>query len=232
MNKLLHLADQYTTTVTKDLVQQFDRRFPEVFWMGDKARPEIALSFDDGPHPRDTPALLEVLARHKVQATFSWLGARAEAHLDLVAAAARAGHQLMIHGYRHRPFLLERAETLRDMLAYTQGLLAQHSGREPATIRAVRPPYGFFSAELIRSLYAWGYQPILGSMMPFHWLQSARSGIRRILAQVEAGSLIVMHEGQSGPPVSLLVDGILEGLRERQFAFVTVDALRASRHLA
>jgi peptidoglycan/xylan/chitin deacetylase (PgdA/CDA1 family) len=108
-----------------------------------------------------------------VQATFSWLGERAEAHLGLVAAAAQAGHQLMIHGYRHRPFLLERAETLRDMLGYTQGLLAEYSGREPATIRAVRPPYGFFSATLIAR--RWGYQPILGSMMPFHWLQSARS---------------------------------------------------------
>lgn len=223
------LLEAYAAASLNDAARLLDRRFPEILWMGNPALRQVALTFDDGPDPRDTPALLEVLGRHGVTATFSWLGERVEAHPELVAQAAAAGHQLMIHGYRHRSFLLEQQPALRGMLNQTRDLLARHSGRDPATITSVRPPFGHFSGPILSSLLAWGYQPVLCSIMPTHWIQPALLSVRHVVAQAEPGSLIVLHETLSGPPVAELTDSILAGLADRAFSFVTIDQLRAAR---
>lgn len=223
------LLEAYAAASMQDAARLLERSFPEILWMGDPARRQVALTFDDGPHPVDTPALLAVLERHAVTATFSWLGERVEAHPHLARAAAAAGHQLMIHGYRHRSFLLEPRVTLRPMLDRTRDLLARHSGRDPATISSVRPPYGHLSGSLVRSLVAWGYQPVVCSLMPVHWMQPAALSVRHVLAQAGPGALIVLHEALGGPPVAGLTDSILAGLAGRGLSFVTVDALRAGR---
>lgn len=220
------LTEGYSAANLSSAAYDLQRRHPELLCMGDPLRPLVALSYDDGPDPRDTPALLEVLARHQVTATFSWLGERVEARPDLVRAAAAAGHHLMIHGYRHRSFLLEQRAALHAMLDHTRRLLAEHSGHDPATISAVRPPFGHLSVSIIRSLQAWGYQPVIGSVIPLHWLQPAALSIRQVLSQVGPGALIVLHESLSGPPVAALTDAILSELRGRELSFVGVNALR------
>lgn len=225
----LKLVEAYAAASLNGLAHGLERQFPEILWAGNPASTQIALSFDDGPHPVDTPALLAVLARHGVIATFSWLGERVEAMPQLVGEAAAAGHQLMIHGYRHRSFLLERPEELRLMLDTTRALLARHAGRDPESIRSVRPPYGHLSRSILRRLLIWGYQPVIGSIVPIHWLQPATVSVRQVLAQVENGALIVLHENLGGPPVAELTDTILSRLAGRGYRFVSVDALRAGR---
>lgn len=223
------LLEAYAAASLADAARLLDRSFPEVLWMGDPATRQVALTFDDGPDPDDTPALLAVLERHGVTATFSWLGERVEASPHLVGAAAAAGHQLMIHGYRHRSFLIEPKAALRAMLDRTRELLARHSGRDPASITSVRPPYGHLSGSLVGALVTWGYQPVVCSLMPVHWMQPAALSVRHVLAQAGPGSLIVLHEALGGPPVAELTDAILAGLAGRDLSFVTVDALRAGR---
>jgi peptidoglycan/xylan/chitin deacetylase (PgdA/CDA1 family) len=142
------------------------RQFPEVLWAGDPRRREVALSFDDGPHPRDTPQLLEVLARHGIPATFCLLGERVEALLALVSALAAAGHHLGMHGYRHRSFLLEAPSVLHEQLRFTQALIGKLAGRSPTTIQDVRPPYGIFTPALLDRLVCWGYRPLIGRIVP------------------------------------------------------------------
>lgn len=212
-----------------DAARLLDRHFPEILWMGDPARNDVALTFDDGPDPNDTPALLEVLARYQITATFSWLGERIQAHPELVTAVANAGHQLMLHGYRHRSFLIEQKADLRQMLDATQTLLAEHSGRDPAQLTSVRPPFGHISRSLVRALTSWGYQPVLCSVMPVHWMLPAELSVRHTLSQTVPGALIVLHEGLGGPPVASLTDMILERLGERNYSYVSIDALRAGR---
>ncbi len=223
------LFQTYAATSLNDATRLLDRHFPEILWMGDPSRLQIALSYDDGPHPDDTPALLEVLQRHRVVATFSWLGERVKAHPELVQAAAAGGHQLMVHGYRHRSFLLENQVALHGMLDETRDLLAKYSGRDPATITSVRPPFGHFSASLIEAFRTWGYQPVLGSIMPVHWMQPAALSIRQVVAQTDAGALIVLHEALAGPSVATLTDAILSALTLRGLEFVTIDTLRQNR---
>src|SRR5687767_1580016 len=66
------------------------------------ARGEIILTFDDGPLPGTTPAILDALAKECVQATFFMIGKRAEAHPDIAARIREAGHSIGSHGYTHR----------------------------------------------------------------------------------------------------------------------------------
>lgn len=226
---LRQLLQTYAATTLGDVARILDRHFPAILWRGDPATRQVALTFDDGPHPTDTPALLAILARHGVTATFSWLGERIVEHPELVAAAADAGHQLMIHGYRHRSFLIEDKTALRAMLGQTRELLARHSGRDPATITSVRPPYGHLSGSLLKALVDWGYHPVLCSVMPVHWMQPAAISVRQVVSQTVPGSLIVLHEALGGPPVAELTDAMLTRLTARDLDFVTIDTMRARR---
>ena len=65
------------------------------------SRPRVALTFDDGPHPQDTPAILEILDGAGVRATFFFIGRKARAHPDLVRRAALAGHEVGNHSDTH-----------------------------------------------------------------------------------------------------------------------------------
>lgn len=225
MNPIMKLVEGYAATILSSAPLAVQRRTPAILWMGDPGSRELALSFDDGPHPRDTPALLEVLARYEVQATFSWLGERVEAWPNLAAEVVGAGHQLMIHGYRHRSFLLEHPSELRVMLDRTRALLARHGGLDPERIRSVRPPFGHLSGGLVRKLLAWGYRPVLGSLVPVHWLIPQAVAVRQVVQQARGGDLIVLHEALGGPPVAGLTDAILSRLAPRGFSFVSVETL-------
>lgn len=225
MNPWTKFFQTYAAAALNSAPRYMQQQFPEIVWMGAADRNQVALSYDDGPHPEDTPALLEVLARYQVTATFSWLGERIEAYPELVGQAARAGHQLMIHGFRHRSFLLERPAELHAMLDHTRNLLVTYAQRPPSAISYVRPPFGHLSGSLQRSLLEWGYRPVLGSIMPTHWIQPAALTIRQVVAQTERGSLIVLHENLGGPPVARLTDAILRRLADYELEFVSIDAL-------
>lgn len=220
------LVETYAATSLNSAVRTIARRFPLILCAGHPHSRQVALTYDDGPHPIDTPALLNVLARHNVTATFSWLGEKIEQYPEYVAEAAAAGHQLMIHGYRHRSFLLEREDVLHAMLDTTRDLIARHSGRTAAQINSVRPPFGHLSQKIMLNLVQWGYRPVLCSIMPVHWMQPANLSIRQVVAQVEGGALIVLHEALNGPPVAELTDAILTRIADRGWEYVTIDALR------
>jgi peptidoglycan/xylan/chitin deacetylase (PgdA/CDA1 family) len=203
------------------------QRFPAALWEGRTAERVVALTYDDGPDARDTPRLLEVLARHAVTATFFQIGERAERHLELTRAVAEAGHQLAIHGYRHRAFPLELSEALRAQLAHTQRLLAEIAGCDAAAIRDVRPPFGLYTPAVLAGLVAWGYRPVMWSVVPFHWLQPAAPSIAQATVGARPGSLLVLHESLAGPPVAELSDAIIPRLKAAGFRFISVDAMWA-----
>src|SRR5262245_30004566 len=100
------------------------RRYPDILWFGDESWREIAITFDDGPHPRDTPQVLERLARHGVRATFFLVGKNVALYPDLVKQIHQNGHHLAIHCYRHIPFPIENMSMLHAQLDRTRNLIA------------------------------------------------------------------------------------------------------------
>src|SRR5690242_1573529 len=84
---------------------------------------EVALTFDDGPHPATTPALLDLLRRHGVKATFFFTGIRAAAHRDLVARTVEEGHAVYGHGWDHTNFEHAPASEILESMERVEALL-------------------------------------------------------------------------------------------------------------
>lgn len=208
------------------------RKYPEILWHGDERGPEIALTFDDGPHPRDTPRVLEALAKHKVRATFFLVGKAVEQCSDLVRQIHQSGHQLGIHCYRHTPFPLEASDRLRVQLEHTARSIAQVCGVAAESIRDLRPPYGLFNHRTLSQLSAWGYRLVMWNNIPPHWMQPFSWTIHQTLEQVHAGSVIVLHDGHGhGANVAKIVDEIVPRLKDQGYQFVTIENMQRKRVL-
>jgi peptidoglycan/xylan/chitin deacetylase (PgdA/CDA1 family) len=197
---------------------------------GDGLRREIALTFDDGPHPRDTPQVLDALARHGVRATFFLIGGSVERHPHLVRQIHERGHQLALHCHRHIPFPLENASTLRGQLDQSRNAIAHACGISPDTIRDVRPPYGFLNKKTLSLLNEWGYRLVLWDNMPLHFIQPVAWTVKQMVARTVPGSIIVLHDGKGhGKKVTQIVDVIVPQLKARDFEFVTIEQMRNTR---
>lgn len=205
------------------------RRLPGALWIGDGAERSIALTFDDGPWPRDTADLLEVLARHETRATFFSIGLRAHKYPDLVRAAAEAGHAQGLHGYYHRPFPLLTTRQLETHLFHAQRVVGEAAGGPPDSYVYVRPPFGWFTPGVLRQLNDWAYRTIMWTVVPTHWLQPAARTYTDVMRQVSPGTILVLHESLPGPPVAALTDELLRRLKDDGYRFVTVAEMWAAR---
>src|SRR5690242_6852698 len=110
----------FVTTTLARAYKMAQYHYPGILFNGIQSRREIALTFDDGPHPQDTRRVLDVLEKYDVRATFFLVGKDIEGHASLVKQIHHSGHQLGIHCYRHIPFPLEKPSTLRTQLEFTR----------------------------------------------------------------------------------------------------------------
>lgn len=203
------------------------RRFPTILWQGDGLRREIALTFDDGPHPKDTPQVLEMLAKQDICGTFFLIGKHVEQYPHLVTQIHQSGHQLGIHCYRHLPFPLENPSTLRAQLDRTRNAIAESCGISPETIQVVRPPYGAFTTRTLSLLTNWGYRLVMWNSIPPHWMQPLNWTIKQVLNDAIPGSIIVLHDGHGhGTRVAEIVDIIVPQLKAQEFSFVTIEKMQ------
>jgi peptidoglycan/xylan/chitin deacetylase (PgdA/CDA1 family) len=202
------------------------KRYPSILWQGDDSRTEIALTFDDGPHPKDTPQVLEVLAKHEIRATFFLIGKHVEQYPHLVKQIHQSGHQLGIHCYRHLPFPLEKPITLRTQLDSTRNIIAEACGISIETIRDVRPPYGAFTKRTLSLLTEWGYHLVMWNNIPPHWMQPLHWTITQVLNDAIPGSVIVLHDGHGhGTKVAAIVDTIVPRLKISGYNFIKVEEM-------
>lgn len=196
--------------------------FPEALWeLPPHPKQQVALTFDDGPHPQHTPALLRVLQEFQVPATFFVLGERVQRWPHLVRQICQQGHEIGLHGWQHRSFTqLSRGELLQS-LRRSQDTLVAACGGTPEEYRAVRPPNGLFWPQTLVDLRRWGFFPVMWSVVPEDWLEPPVAVVvERVLAQVRPGSLIVLHDGvQGGAQVAEVTRQLIPALREEGFDF-------------
>ena len=206
------------------------KRHSSILWQGDGSRREIALTFDDGPHPTDTPRVLAALARHGVRATFFLVGRYAERHPDIVRQIHQDGHQLGIHCYRPVPFPLENPANLRDQLERTRSAIAEACGISPETISHIRPPYGAFTRQTLSLLEKWGYRLVMWNNIPPHWMQPLNWTVKQVMASALPGSVIVLHDGHGhGARVAEVVDMIIPQIKATGVELVTVEEMQKQR---
>jgi peptidoglycan-N-acetylglucosamine deacetylase len=186
----------------------------------------VSLTFDDGPNPRATPRILEVLRSEGVRATFFVLGRHAERWPELVRRAALDGHQLGNHGYFHRKLHRRSPSYVRDDLTRGTEQILRASGVRPRHFRA---PHGFRSPWVTPIAASLGQRTVGWSLGVW---DSERPGANviadRAITGMHAGSILLLHDGDGYDPdgdrlqTAEALPAILEGLRRRGFRFTTL----------
>ena len=153
----------------------------------------VALTFDDGPHPEGTQAVLEVLREREATATFFLVGEQVDRHRSIAAEIAQAGHRIALHGYRHRLQLRFTPRGLADDLRRGFQVIAEATGKAP---HVYRPPYGIFSPAGLAYTRRRGWRPMLWSRWGHDW--AARATPTSIAAEVTenlgSGDVLLLHD--------------------------------------
>jgi peptidoglycan/xylan/chitin deacetylase (PgdA/CDA1 family) len=200
---------------------------------GPRDVPRVALTFDDGPDPDVTPAVLDVLAVHGARATFFAIGRALDAHPELARRVSAEGHELANHSYGHSRWgsfsgvRTQVADIERGERALAAIAAIAASGRQPL----YRAPFGVKSPPFVVAANA-------KQLTMISWSLHSRDSIganpgkvaARVLRRIRPGDIVVMHDGHDlpGRHRAVCVDAlprILAGLRERGLECVTVSEL-------
>jgi peptidoglycan/xylan/chitin deacetylase (PgdA/CDA1 family) len=182
-----------------------------------------ALTFDDGPHAQGTPAVLEILARANVTATFFLVGEQVRRNPSLAGEIAAAGHGVGLHCDRHRNLLRLSPRQVREDIARAQELIVESTGIAPTLYR---PPYGILNAAALRVARESGWRTLLWTRWGRDW--EARATPESISARVAdgacAGDVLLLHDADdySAPGswrrTAAALPRVLETLAERGLA--------------
>jgi len=205
--------------------------YGEAIARGKAGAQRVALTFDDGPHPVTTRAVLELLRAYDARATFFVLGHKVEAHPDVVREIHAAGHSLGIHGFQHdRLFSFRSPRYARGQIERTRRAIAEACGVTPSLFR---PPVGFASYRTFRGAELAAVRIIAWSVRSLDGLRSADPTrvARRVIAHLSDGAIVLLHdaaERDDFTPASIgALPEILRALRERGLSTVSVEQLSA-----
>jgi len=187
------------------------RRFPALERLDGE---RMALTFDDGPDPDATPAVLEALAAAKAPATFFLVGEQVEAHPDLAAEVAAHGHAVALHGFRH----VEHDELADPHADFERGAaaLADATGRRPILFR---PPYGRFSASSYAACRELRLSAVYWSAWGGDWEPIPADRIADlVIRDVAPGAIVLLHDSpryayrKSARPTAEALPAVLEAI--------------------
>jgi peptidoglycan/xylan/chitin deacetylase (PgdA/CDA1 family) len=153
----------------------------------------VALTFDDGPHPEGTPAILAILAQADVRATFFLVGEQVERRPALAGEIAAAGHAIGLHGYRHRCQLRLTTEAIVDDYARGSAAIEDATGRSP---ELHRPPYGIYTGAGLTAAQDSRLRPLLWSKWGKDWRKFTTPPriAARATESIAAGDVILLHD--------------------------------------
>lgn len=179
---------------------------------------KIAITFDDGPHPKYTPMLLNGLADRNVKASFFITGEHANAYPDVVRQIATSGHLIGNHTYSHMQLQQGQLDKFKKELIQTNDVIKEITNQE---VNYVRPPYGIWDKSLEVEL---DMIPVLWTIDPLDWCtDDVTCIIEQTVANVKDGDIILLHDNYESSVQAAL--GIIDVLQQREFQFVTVDEI-------
>ncbi|WP_416150627.1 polysaccharide deacetylase family protein [Salipaludibacillus sp. HK11] len=199
-----------------------------IFLRGPTTANKIALTFDDGPDPRFTPEVLDVLREYEVPATFFLLGSRAEAYPDLTTRIVNDGHVVGNHTFWHPDLAAEgEVDILVNEVSRTEEVLEPLINYKTTLFR---PPYGFLYEELVDELAILDYSVIGWSVDSQDWQELSPEQItENVVGEIHPGAIILMHdgtdaEGDQSETIESLRQ-IIPNLQDQGYEFVTVPEL-------
>lgn len=186
--------------------------------------PFLAITFDDGPHPTNTPRLLDILKAHDVKATFFVVGTNARRYPQILRRMIAEGHEIGNHTLDHAKLTNLSPAAVEKELGVTHQTILDATGVAP---RLMRPPYGAITA----SQKSWikkkfGYPSILWSVDPEDWKRPGVSVVTsRLVSGARPGGILLAHDIHK--PTIDAIPAVLQQLKQRGFQFVTVSQLIA-----
>ena len=190
-------------------------------------RPRVALTFDDGPHPQNTPHLLDILASYGVRATFYVIGQNARRYPEILRRIVAEGHELGNHTWTHPVLSRQGDGTVLNEIDRTQQVIWDTVGAVPVTMR---PPYGSFSHRQMQMLFDQrNLSTVVWSVDPEDWRRPGVSVVaQRMIQGARPGAVILAHDIH-GPTIRA-VPAVLEGILARGLQPVTMSELLAWPH--
>jgi peptidoglycan/xylan/chitin deacetylase (PgdA/CDA1 family) len=217
----------YGALVTWGVLSPSLEMFAEVVWQGPEGARGVALTFDDGPHPTSTRAVLDVLERAGAKATFFVIGEKAGRQPELLREIASRGHLLGVHGHRHdRALSFRSLSRVRADLACAVEAIEAATGQRP---RLFRPPVGQTNPRIARAARELGLT-IVG------WTLRGRDGIRadparvvaRVVPRLRDGAIVLLHDAAERddrePAAPKALPRILEAMEANRLDAVRLDA--------
>jgi peptidoglycan/xylan/chitin deacetylase (PgdA/CDA1 family) len=183
----------------------------------------IALTFDDGPYPVDTPMLLQVLRDAHVPGTFFLIGRDAEQYPGLVRAIAADGNEIADHTETHPDLTkLDSAAVTGELTAGAATL--DRLVRDPSIRTEFRPPHGRFRSATLAAAQQAGYDTILWTDDPGDWRSVTRTTLAAHIARFATSpEILLLHNGR--PETVALLPGIIARFRQAGYTFMTVAEL-------
>lgn len=199
----------------------------DIVWEVPKEDKVIAITFDDGPDPQDTPAILDLLKKYNGKATFFVVGKQLKRYPEIAKRQVEEGHELANHTLTH--FYFNRntpIETIKNEIDQTQDLIYEITGTKT---QLFRPPGGFYNDRMVSLCKDKGFLVVLWS-----WHQDTKDWdrpgvskiVNKVLKNVRGGDIILMHDHVEGTSQTVAaLEQILPELQKRGYRLVTVSEL-------
>ncbi|WP_413380963.1 polysaccharide deacetylase family protein [Alkalihalobacillus sp. 1P02AB] len=227
--------DEILTYINEDIlidsekveVGDIDKEIIESEWKElDPNGKYVALTFDDGPHPKVTPQVLDTLSEYGAKATFYMLGTQVEYYPGLVQEVARLGHEIGNHSMSHPNLVTLEPKRIKHELEETSLQIEEAVGFRPSTMR---PPYGSYNDGVISLISDIGIPMVLWSVDSLDWKSRDKDEINKvILNNVHDGAIILMHDIHQATADAL--PHLMKELDQQGYEFVTVSELLEQNH--
>lgn len=154
----------------------------------------IALTFDDGPHPEFTPAILDLLDKYNAKATFFCIGKNVEMHQQLARTIKDKGHVLGNHSYSHNNlFSLFGKKKVENELTSSNDVILATTG---AHCKLFRPPYGVTNPPIASALKSLPLKTVGWSIRSFDTSRAPEKVIKSVISKIKPGSIILLHDNR------------------------------------
>lgn len=185
---------------------------------------KIALTFDDGPHPRYTSKILEILDKYNIKATFFVIGINAKNYPEALSQVINMGHEIGNHTYSHGLLKTKSKEDIYREIISTEKEISKFNG---AFSKLIRPPCGMYDNELLEIAEENEYKIVLWNIDTNDWAHaSSESIVSNVISKVKGGDIILFHDfisGENNTCESLQI--IIPKLLMQGYEFVTVSEL-------
>lgn len=195
-----------------------------VYYSNTEKTKKIALTFDDGPHPRYTKQILEILQEYNVTATFFIIGVNAINYPDTLLAIANSGCEIANHTFTHKNVLKMSSEEITQEIKDCQEAVYQISGIRTSLLR---PPEGACAEGIITAAKNTDHKIILWSIDTRDWAHTPSQEIaEKVLTNVQNGDIVLMHDYVSGNNTTIdALRMMIPQLIEKGYEFVTISEL-------